>query len=50
MTGLVDEESIGDIVYVEFRKTFNTDSPKILIEKAGKVQSGHADKEVNKTS
>lgn len=50
MTGLVDEGSIVDIVYTEFRKTFDTYSPKILIEKVDKVQSGHADKEVNKTS
>lgn len=48
MTGQVDKERIADIVYLEFRKTFDTVSPKILIEKAGKVQSGHAYKEVEK--
>lgn len=50
MTGQVDKASIADIVYLEFRKTFDTVSPKILIEKAGKVQSGHAYKEVEKNS
>lgn len=29
MTGQVDKASIADIVYLEFRKTFDTVSPKI---------------------
>ncbi|KAK4817888.1 hypothetical protein QYF61_002057 [Mycteria americana] len=33
MTGLVDEERAVVIVYLDFRKAFDTDSPKILIEK-----------------
>ncbi|KAK4806176.1 hypothetical protein QYF61_001099 [Mycteria americana] len=33
MTGLVDEGRAVDIVYLDFRKAFDTVSPKILIEK-----------------
>jgi len=36
MTGLVEEERAVVVVYLDFRKAFDTDSPKILIEELTK--------------
>lgn len=33
MNGLVDEEKVVDIIYLDIRKAFDTVSHKILIEK-----------------